>query len=580
MTMPELEKLQRRLRAARGEIPADLVVRGGRVLDVFTQELIETDVAIFDGMIVGLGAYEGREIVDAAGCFVSPGFIDGHFHVESSMLSPPELARAVLPRGTTAIVADPHEMANVMGVEGIRCMMRASRGLPVDFFFMLPSCVPATSLETSGAEISAADLAALKFEERVLGLAEMMNYPGAAAGFPSVLEKLLLFSDRVCDGHAPLLSGKDLNAYLTAGVRSDHECTNLEEAREKLRGGMHILIREGTQAKNLDSLLPLVTPATLPRCSLVTDDLHPHDLMDRGHLDRLIDRACERGLSPLQAVCMVTINTALYFRLPDRGAVAPGYRADLAILSSLHPVRVAAVIKNGRCVFDGNGLCARIPEFPPGAAATMNIRSFPVEALSIRDRGGEIRVIGLIPDQILTEERFFRPAAVRGNVAADPARDLIKIAVIERHRGTGNIGLGFVQGFGLREGALASSVAHDSHNVICAGVSDADMLAAVKAVEGMGGGLAAVRNRVVLAGLPLPIAGLMSEKPLAEVASGWKKMREAARALGCSLREPFMALSFLALPVIPALKITDRGLVDVNRFAHVPLFAGETSGTA
>jgi len=335
---------------------------------------------------------------------------------------------------------------------------------------------------------------------------------------------------------------------------------------------MHILIREGTQAKNLESLIPLVTPATLPHCSLITDDLHPHDLMEKGHLDRLFDRACESGLSALQALCMITINTAQYFRLHDRGAVAPGCRADLVILSSLQPVRIDAVIKDGRCVFDGAGCRWDMPPIPAGTPASMNIRPFSVDALSIPDQGGAIRVIGMIPDQILTEERFSKPTVVRGRVMADPGRDLAKIAVVERHRGTGNIGLGFVQGFGLREGALASSVAHDSHNVICAGVSDADMMAAVKAVERMGGGLVAARQGAVIAELPLPIAGLMSGRPLAEVASGWRRMREASRALGCSLREPFMALFFLALPVIPALKITDRGLVDVNRFSFVSLF--------
>jgi adenine deaminase len=373
-------------------------------------------------------------------------------------------------------------------------------------------------------------------------------------------------------GHAPFVSGRRLNGYLAAGPESDHESRTGGEAREKLRAGMHILIREGTQAKNLADLLPLVTPASLPHCSLVTDDLHPHDLMERGHLDRLLEKACDGGLSPLQALCMVTLNTARYFRLYDRGAVAPGYRADLAILSSLKPVRVETVIKDGRRVFDGGGLCGDMPRVPEGTAATMNIRPFSAEAFSIPERGGQIRVIGMIPDQILTEERLFKPAVVGGRVAADPDRDLAKIAVIERHRGTGNIGLGFVQGFGLRAGALASSVAHDSHNVICAGVSDTDMMAAVKAVESMGGGLAAVRDGAVLSALALPVAGLMSDRPLAEVASGWRKMREASRALGCSPGEPFMALSFLALPVIPALKITDRGLVDVNRFSFVPLF--------
>ncbi|MBA4397977.1 MAG: adenine deaminase, partial [Syntrophus sp. (in: bacteria)] len=523
--------------------------------------------------IVGVGDYDGPDCMDVSGRFIAPGFIDGHFHIESSMLSPPELARAVVPHGTTAIVADPHEIANVLGMQGIRFMLAASAGLPVDFFFMLPSCVPATHMETAGARLTAADLRKLRDEPRVLGLAEMMNYPGVISCLDPVLEKIIAFNGSVRDGHAPLLTGRDLNAYIAAGIGSDHECTQLEEAREKIRLGMHIMIREGTQAKNLSALLPLVSAATAAHCSLVTDDLHPHDLMQQGHMNHLIDLAVTQGLDPVTAIRMATFNTARYFGLKDRGAIAPGYQADVLVLSCLDPVAVTTVFKKGRPVYDAGHLLAEIkPLLPSGSYSPMNIAPYREDSFMIRAARGKIRVIGLIPNQILTRQIVLDAPIREGVVVADRDRDLIKIAVVERHRATGNIGLGLVQGFGLQEGALASSVAHDSHNIICVGCSDRDMYAAVKAVESMKGGLAAVKDGEVLAALPLPIGGLMSDLPLAEVAAGWQEMRQAAESLGCRLQEPFMALSFLALPVIPDLKITDRGLVDVNQFELVPLF--------
>ena len=567
------EALLNRIRAARGEIAPDLVLKGGRVINVFTNEIIEADVAIHEGAIVGVGDYDGPEQFDAAGKCLCPGFIDGHIHVESSLLAPVELARAVLTRGTTAIVADPHEIANVLGAKGIRYLLDSSERLPVDFFLMLPSCVPATHLETSGATLSAEDLIAFRNEKRVLGLAEMMNYPGVINGAAPVLEKIIAFCDLVKDGHAPLLSGRDLNAYVAAGIGSDHECTTAEEAMEKLRLGMHIMIREGTQAKNLQALLPIVTPATAARCSLVTDDLHPRDLLRYGHLDRLIDLAVGEGLNPVQAIQMTTINTARYFGLKNLGAIAPGYEADLLVLSSLQPLRVEKVFKRGRKVFDDGAITFDFPGFKtPGGLSPMNVKPIDEPAFAIPAAGSRIRVIDLVPDQILTKCAIL-PAPVRaGAVVTDTERDLIKIAVVERHQGTGNIGLGMVRGFGLREGALASSVAHDSHNIICLGCTDGDMLAAVRKVVSLRGGMAVVKDGNVLAALPLPIAGLMSDRPLEQVARGWEALRQAASALGCRLPEPFMALSFLALPVIPELKITDRGLVDVTRFAHVPLF--------
>ncbi|MCG2739805.1 MAG: adenine deaminase [Syntrophaceae bacterium] len=572
--MRQVDRLKNLIRVARGKQAPDLVLKGGRVLNVFSGEIIRADVAVCDGIIAGVGSYEGPVVIDAAGDYITPGFMDAHMHPESTLLLPAELARAVLARGTTAIFADPHEIANVLGTEGIRFMLAASEGLPVDFYFLLPSCVPATDLETSGASLSAAELKTFRRHKRVLGLAEMMNYPGVLCGSDPVVEKLIAFRRRIRDGHAPLLSGKDLNAYIAAGIRSDHECTVLAEAQEKLRLGMHIMIREGTQAKNLKELLPLVTSWNSRHCSLVTDDLHPHDLLAKGHLDHLIDIAVGEGIEPVEAVRMVTFNTARYFGLRDVGAVAPGYRADLLILQSLAPVRVRSVIKGGKKVFDDGGFTGEeTTRAECGQISAMNVRPFNREAFAVPSRGERIRVIGLIPDQILTRQLILEPAVRDGAIVSDVSRDILKLAVVERHRATGRIGLGFVQGFGLKEGALASSVAHDSHNIIAVGCDDGDLFAAVKAVEAMNGGLAAVRNGELLAGLPLPIAGLMSDRPLAEVARGWEELRRVARDFGSVPAEPFMVLSFLALPVIPELKLTDRGLVDVNLFEHVPLFA-------
>ena len=569
-----VEKLKNRLRASCGDMASDLVLKGGKVISVFSREVIEADVAIHDGVIAGIGDYTGNEEIDVKGHYICPGFIDGHFHIESSMLLPHELAKAVLPCGTTTIIADPHEIANVTGKRGIQFMLDMSDALPVDFYFLLPSCVPATHLETSGAELSCEDLLTFRHHPRVLGLAEMMNYPGVIAGLEPILEKIVAFCDDIKDGHAPLLSGRHLNAYIGAGLRSDHECTLFNEALEKLRLGMHIMIRQGTQAKNMKTLLPLVSEATVGQCSLVTDDLHPHDLMRRGHLNHLINVAVVEGLDPLHAILMVTLNTARYFGLKRLGAVAPGYQADILILSSLTPVAVKTVLKKGRVVFH-EGIFS--DSFPAPSLRSdispMNIKPFDSNSFRIVQKGEFIRVIGLIPDQILTECRILRAPLRQGFVVSDVRKDILTVAILERHHGTGNVGLGMVQGFGLNHGALASTVAHDSHNIICVGCNDEDMACAVKVVENMRGGLAAVKDGKVLASLPLPIGGLMSDQTLEKVAYGWEKMIRASEDLGCTRKEPFMELSFLALPVIPALKITDRGLVDVCRFDCVPLFS-------
>lgn len=565
--------MSNRVRAARGQIAPDLVLKGGRVANVFSNEIIDADVAIYDGFIVGVGSYDGPQVIDVAGKILAPGFIDGHIHIESTMLSPPELAKALLPRGTTAIVSDPHEIANVLGAKGIEYILQCSEGLPLDMYLMLPSCVPATHLETSGARLTAADLLPFKGRDRVLGLAEMMNYPGVVFVVEDVIEKIAAFCDVVKDGHAPLLSGRDLDAYIGSGIRSDHECTREDEAREKLRLGMHIMIREGTQAKNLKTLLPIVSKETVFRCSLVTDDLHPHDILEKGHLDYLVNEAMAEGLDPLSALRMVTITTARYFNLRDRGAIAPGYRADILVLSSLHPLQVEKVVKNGMIVCQDGTLIRELSGcLPRQGFSPMNIRPYSEASFAVPAQGGSLRVIGLIRDQILTENLTEKTVREKGRAVSHVARDLIKIAVVERHRGTGNIGLGFVKGFGLKTGALASSVAHDSHNIVSIGCSDRDMFRAVKAVEELRGGLAAVRDGEVVESLPLPIGGLMSDRPLYVMAEGWRKMRTAARELGCTQDEPFMVLSFMALPVIPELKITDQGLVDVTAFDKVPLF--------
>jgi adenine deaminase len=568
----DLNRWQQRLRAARGETPADLVLTGARVACVYTGEWLQTDVALFDGVIVGLGDYPGPRL-DVSGRYLLPGLIDGHLHLESSMLTPRELARALLPLGTTTVVADPHEIANVWGTNGLDYLLAASEGLPLDIFFMLPSCVPASPLETAGARLEAGDLKPYVGRARVLGLAEVMNFPGVVAGDPGLGEKIALFPHRPVDGHAPLLSGKGLNAYRLAGIGSDHECILATEAREKLELGFYVMLREGSLAKNLADLLPGVTPAGFRRTMLVTDDCHPEDILANGHLNHLLRVSVSLGLAPLAAVTLATLNPATYFQLQDRGAVAPGLAADLVVVEDLQNFRVDKVLKNGQVVVDGGRLTASL-ELPPypAPAPTMQVKMPDLEAFAPPAAGDLVKVIGLIPGQLLTEKRVL-PAPVRdGRLAADPSRDLLKLAVVERHHGTGNLGLGLVQGFGLKQGALASSVAHDSHNIVVVGADAADMLQAVEHLANMKGGLAVVAGGRVLADLPLPIAGLISPRPLEEVAAAYGRLQEAYRSLGGGLPDPFMALSFLALPVIPALKLTDLGLVDVNRFQMVPLF--------
>ncbi|NIA08761.1 MAG: adenine deaminase [Nitrospiraceae bacterium] len=566
--------LDKIIRYGQGKEAADLLLKNGKVVNVFTGEILQTDIAMAGGTIVGLGeGYDAMNTIDLSGKYVCPGFIDGHLHIESTMLSPYQFARAVVPRGTTAVVCDPHEIANVLGMDGIQYMLEASEALPLTVFVMAPSCVPATHLETSGAVLSAQDLAPLFDHPRVLGLAEMMNFPGVLYRVPEVLAKLEIAGQRglIIDGHAPGLTGHDLQAYIAAGIDSDHECTKAEEALEKLRAGMYLFIREGSTEKNLATLLPVVTKDNARRCLLVSDDRHPADLMDLGHMDYSVRLAVERGLNPITAIQMVTLNAAERFRLYDRGAVAPGYRADLVVIDDLRDFSVDKVFVEGDLVAeDGRALFAGPPKVSL-LPSSVNISPGDLD-LEIPVQGKQVRVIGVVEGQILTDSLKASVSSDAGLVMSDVERDILKLAVIERHHATGNIGLGLVKGIGLKKGALASTVAHDSHNLIVVGTDDRDMLLAAQALIEIGGGLAAAADGEILKELPLPIAGLMSEAPFESVRTDMDDLLAAAHRLGSPLKNPFMTLSFLALPVIPALRLTDMGLVDVDRFDFVPLF--------
>jgi adenine deaminase len=564
--------LKDRIAVARGLKKADLVLKGGRIVNVHSGEMYRADVAVHRGKIAGLGEYEGKETIDVSNKFVLPGLIDSHLHLESSMLTPAEFARAALPHGTTAVVADPHEIANVLGTRGLDYMLAASEGLPLDFYFMLPSCVPATRLETSGARLAARDLMPFLEHERVLGLAEMMNYPGLLACAPDVLAKLRGFSGTIIDGHAPELSGKDLAAYIGTGISSDHECTTADEAKEKVRLGMTVYIREGSAAKDLEALLPAVTPENSRFFCLATDDLQAEDLRS-GSIDQVVRKAVRLGLSPVIAVQMATINPGQHFCLKRKGAVLPGYDADMIVIDDFDAFSVNMVFKNGVLVAENGKVLARIsvPRHAP-PMKTVKIKPMTMEHFRLRAKTDKARVIEIVPDRIETRQSVMSISSRNGYVVSDTEHDVLKLLVIERHRATGNVGFGLVKGFGLKSGAIASTVAHDSHNIIVVGTNDEDMFAAVSAIKKLQGGMVAVKRGKVMAALPLPLAGLISDRPAGVVAAQMKDVRRAARQLGAALDEPFSALSFLALPVVPELKLTNKGLVDVKQFTFVELF--------
>ncbi len=566
--------LKERIDVARGD-GADVLIKNVNVVDLFSRATEKTNVALKSRYIAGIGDWytDGSDSFDFSGMYLIPGLVDGHIHLESSFLSPRSFARAVVPHGTTACVLDPHEIANVAGIKGIEWLMESSEGLPLDLFFMAPSCVPATHLETSGAKIGVEEVAQILALDRCLGLGEVMNFPGVVGGDNEVLDKiqLALSAGKRIDGHAPGLSGADLNAYLSAGIETDHECTTRDEAAEKLRKGMKIMIREGSLAQNLTDLIPLVQRDNGQRFMFVSDDVNPESLCKEGHMDRIVRKAVRCGIEPIMALSLATLNICEHYGLRYRGAIAPGFLADLVVVRDLKEWAVEAVFKDGELVWSEGSPWDEMASVGAGRLrGSMNVSS-PVD-FTMPARGDRAKVIDLIPGQLITGRLVRSVRKKNGKVVADRAEDTLKLAVIERHRRTGNRGLGLVHGFGLRDGALGSSVSHDSHNVIIVGANDEDMSCALDRIVRMDGGLVVTAGQQVVAELPLPIGGLLSDRSAEDVTKRMKELHSAARGLGCGLSDPFTALSFLALPVIPELRLSDLGLVDVAAFALTPLW--------
>jgi len=569
--MVQLENL---IQVARGKLEGDLLLKNANLINVYSGEIIETDVVTIGEKIAGIGkGYKAKQEIDLNGNYLAPGFIDGHVHIESAMMEVPEFARAVVPLGTTSVISDPHEIANVFGYEGIRYMLGSSKYNPLNVFFMMPSCVPSTDMETSGSTLRAFDILPLFKEKWVLGLAEVMNFNGVIEGDELVLDKIKLATEKRIDGHAPGLSGKELNAYIASGVRSDHECTSVEEALEKLRLGMHIMIREGTFIKNLNDLLPLITSENSRRCFFVTDDRHPNDILGEGHINFMIKKAINFGIDPITAIRMATANTAEYFGLRELGGIRPGNYADMVSFDNFKNFKIKHVIKNGEIVAKDEKPIyhpAIRPEYK--IRSSVNIRWLQGDEFIIPANGRQARVIGLISEQAITESLIEDTPTSDGKVISDPQRDIMRVFVLERHRASGNIGKGLVKGLGLKRGAIASSISHDSHNIIAIGDTDDEILRAVIQINKIGGGIVIVDGEKILEMLELPIAGLMSNETLEVVSQKTDKLIKAAKKLGCKIVDPIMALSFMALPVIPKLKLTDQGLVDVEKNSLVDLF--------
>ncbi len=562
----------RLIAVARGDAAPDLVVRGARVFAAFTKEWLDVDVAVAEGRVAGLGSFEGGEIVDGRDQYLVPGFIDAHVHIESSKLMVDEFARAVLPHGTTAVVTDPHEIANVLGTDGIHWLLDVCEGLPLEVFVMASSCVPASPFESPRRSLTSGDMESILRRSHALGVAEMMNFPAVIAGASDELEKLAVRGATHVDGHAPGVRGRSLDAYLAAGIRSDHESTTYEEALEKRRKGMWVLIREASNARNLIDLLPLVKDYGPENCAFCTDDREPDFLVREGHINHMCRLAVDHGLAPEDAILLASLHPARYHGLTDMGAVAPGFKADFFLMPDLEHFAPTHVFKEGALVVsDGKVLPFEGRDVPMWVRRS--VRNAPVSSQDLRipSSGSELRVIEVIPEQLLTRARAEAPSLDDGAAVADPNRDLAKIAVVERHHATGRIGKGFVTGFGLQRGAFASSVAHDAHNIVVVGVSDDDMARCVRRLEEVGGGIVAVDDGRVAGELALPVAGLLSDEPVETVVERMDRLHEVLADMGVKIPSPFMTLSFLALSVIPSLKITDRGLIDVDRFEIVPL---------
>lgn len=565
---------QKVINVARGLEKAELVIKNATIVNVLSEELHKGDVAIQDGIIVGIGDnYSGVKEIDVAGAYVTPSFIDGHVHLESAMVLPKEFAKTVLPAGTTTAIIDPHEISNVFGLHGISFMHEAVKNLPIDVYTMLPSCVPATPFETSGFDLNSYDLSLLIDKPWVLGIAEMMNFPGILNLDKNVMAKLELAKqkDKRIDGHAPFLSNKDLCAYIASGVKSDHECTTPKEAIEKLRLGMYLMIREGTAAKDLDALIPVLKECNTRKCLFVTDDRHPSDLKE--HINGMVRRAVEAGVDPIKAIQCASLNTAEYFGLKNLGAIAPGYRADLLILPDLKSFKPDFVLKGGKVIVENGKLISEMEKFEtPSMRGSVNVKWIEEEDFKIEAKSDTVKAIEVIPHQLVTKSTISKIKIENGNAVSNIETDTLKICVIERHRATGNIGKGFVKGFNLKSGAIASTVAHDSHNMIVVGTNDYDMyIAAVELVKSQGGKVV-VNDGKVISKLPLPIAGLMSDKSFDFVLDKCAELNDASYGIGCTLEDPFMTMAFMSLPVIPELKITDKGIFDTNKFNFTDIF--------
>ena len=562
------------INVARGFEKADLVIKNANIVNVLSEEIHKADIAIKDGIIAGIGEnYSGEKEIDIQGAYVTPSFIDGHVHLESTMMLPSEFAKVALPAGTTTVIIDPHEISNVLGLHGISFMHEAVKNLPLDVYTMLPSCVPATPFETSGFDLNSYDLSLLIDKPWVLGLAEMMNFQGVLNQDNNVMAKLELAKSRgkCIDGHAPYLHGKDLCAYIASGVKSDHECTTPDEAVEKLRLGMYVMVREGTAAKDLDALMPVLKTCNTRKCIFVTDDRHPADLKE--HINGMVRRAVEAGVDPVKAIQIASLNTAEYFGLKNLGAIAPGYKADLLILPDLKTFKPDLVIKNGVVAAENGKLIAELPENEALAVRnSVNVRWITPEDFRIEANGSKVTALEVIPHQLITKSVVSEVKIEDGNAVSNIDNDTLKICVIERHRATGNIGKGFVKGFNLKCGAIASTVAHDSHNMIVIGTNDADMYAAAVALIKCKGGKVVVKDGEVISELPLPIAGLMSDRNFDYVVNKCEELNKTAHSIGCRIEDPFMTMGFLSLPVIPELKVTDKGVFDTNKFDFIDIF--------